>query len=272
MSATVTYIHHSAFLVETPQAIVIFDYWQDPRQVLARRLEGDAKPTYFVVSHFHADHYNPAIFDLPTLFLSHGWAPPQYLLAYDAAKRRKAALAASQSTPQEAASQSTPQTVAQSAVPVPSYEVLRPADTYECPQFTLTAFRSTDTGVSFLLTTAEGERLFHAGDCNNWYFPPQEAGGHLKVTPAAMEGLFLAVVRDVAKAAPQGLAHLMFPVDPRLGAETLRGATQWLQRIPTAHFYPMHTWHAAEALPHCQRLQSQFPDLQVHTQYLEAEQ
>ena len=42
---------------------------------------------------------------------------------------------------------------------------------------------------------------------------------------------------------PKKTDHLhvaMFPIDPRLGKEYMRGAKQFVSRIHTAYFFPMH--------------------------------
>ena len=231
---TLTYIYHSCFVAETDSAAIIFDYWRDNAQQQVQRLvQTTEKQVYFVVSHFHEDHFNP---DILTLGADRANAP-RVLISNDTRKRRR--------IPAE----------------VPT-AVLHADDVYSDEHLTLKAFRSTDVGVSTLVELPGGETLFHAGDLNNWYFPEGEE--RLKVTLDEMEGLFLSIVRQIAHTR-QKVQHVMFPVDPRLGASMLRGPFQWLNNIETEHFYPMHFWGQVQQISQpLAQLQENFPHTQFH--------
>ena len=222
----ISYIYHSCYCVETEQIIIVFDYWQDPTQQLHKLLSQTSKQVYFIVSHFHEDHYNAEILD---------WRPsnapiPKIIISYDTKKRRRVALEQVTS-------------------------VLHYNDQYSDENITINAFRSTDVGLSILLTLNDGTTIFHAGDLNNWYFP--EGNERLKVSVNEMEGLYMSILRDIRQKV-QHIDHVMFPIDPRLGEHTLRGATQWLLQIDTAHFYPMHTWEQPIE-QYLEELRSNFP-------------
>src|SRR5690554_1089971 len=60
MSVSVEYIHHSGYVVETKDAILIFDFVAGnlPRHYLESN-----KSVIFFVTHSHEDHYNPGIFN-----------------------------------------------------------------------------------------------------------------------------------------------------------------------------------------------------------------
>ena len=85
-------------------------------------------------------------------------------------------------------------------------------DVYEDGHIRIEAFGSTDVGISFLIDL-QGIRLFHAGDLNNWHWSEESAP-----------------LVDVA----------MFPVDSRIGKDYMRGAEQFVERIKTTIFAPMH--------------------------------
>jgi len=56
---TVTYLGHSAWIVETPDLIYVFDYDKTPRENRLVDLDKlQAKPVYFFASHTHGDHYS----------------------------------------------------------------------------------------------------------------------------------------------------------------------------------------------------------------------
>ena len=49
----ITYIHHSAFLVETESAYLLFDYFQGKLPEFS-----EEKPLYVFASHRHPDHFS----------------------------------------------------------------------------------------------------------------------------------------------------------------------------------------------------------------------
>ena len=207
----VTFIAHSCFAVESDGALIVFDYWKDsPDRKLHTLLQENSKPLYFVVSHFHEDHYNPAIL---------GIEGARLLLSYDTARRRRV----------------------DKHLP---YAILHPGDDYEDECLKLHACSSTDVGMSSLVTLPDGTTLYHAGDNNNWYFV-ENADEHIKCSLNEMEGMFLSNLREVRTLAPS-VDHVMFPVDPRLGSEALRGPAQCLWYLNPKHFYPMHCWEQWE--------------------------
>lgn len=202
------YIYHSCFAVETDTALLVYDYWKDCEDNRLHTLidnRGD-KQLYFIVSHFHEDHFNPEILD---------FSDAKLLVSYDTSKRRHI-------KPPEATA------------------VLRPTDIYEDELIRLNALRSTDVGIASLVTLSDGTTIYHAGDNNNWYFPENEEE-HIRCTLDEMEGMFMSNLREV-RAITKSVDYVMFPVDPRLNGEMLRGVCQWLQQVHTGHFYPMHCW------------------------------
>ncbi len=234
MDYSLTYIYHSCFLLECSKFLLVFDYWRDrPDGFLRQRVAESEVPVYAFVSHFHEDHFNPEILSLSNRV----GEPLRCLLSYDVVKKRR-------------------------IPPEKAVAVLRPEVAVETPFFRLQPFRSTDVGVSAAVSLPDGTVLFHAGDLNNWYFPEQPS--QMRVSLRGMEGLFLSVIRSVKGCFPK-IDHLMFPVDPRLGAETLRGAVQLLERIPVRHFYPMHFWERAVELKSLlEELSTRFPGTEFH--------
>ena len=104
---------------------------------------------------------------------------------------------------------------------------LKKGDVFEDENIRIRAFGSTDVGISFLIDS-EGKKLFHAGDLNNWHWKDES-------TPAEVgkaEGDYLHELNTLA----------MFPVDPRIGTDFMRGAQQFVDRIKTDVLVPMHFW------------------------------
>jgi len=63
---TITYIHHSCYLLELDGFSVIFDYYKDALREDGRKWVKDyllhkEEDLYVLCSHSHADHFNPEI-------------------------------------------------------------------------------------------------------------------------------------------------------------------------------------------------------------------
>lgn len=204
----VKYIYHSCFAVETDNTLLVYDFWKDSQDMrLMNTIDAcEGKQLYFITSHFHQDHFNPLIGVIPEA---------RRLVSYDTSKRRQ-------------------------IKPPLATAVLRPGDTYEDDFLKLNALRSTDVGIATLVTLPDGITIYHAGDNNNWYFTDDE-DDNIRCTLDEMEGMFISNLREL-RAITKSVDYAMFPVDPRLGNEMLRGACQWLQQVKTGHFYPMHCW------------------------------
>lgn len=203
------YIYHSGFILENDNIVVVIDYykdsgWKGKEGTVHEYLRNTEKRMYILASHAHPDHFNPEIF---------GWSEKKnlrYILSSDIRKGNK------------------------------EWEDdvvwLDKGETWQDDFLRIKAYGSTDVGISFLLHT-EGKRIFHAGDLNNWHW--REESTEQEVEEA--EKAFLREVAVLAKDA-DFLDLAMFPVDPRLGADYMSGAKQFIDRIPVRKFVPMHFW------------------------------
>lgn len=205
-----TYIYHSGFAIEADGYSVLVDYYKDPsgkggKGFVHEELLQRPGPLYVLASHFHPDHFNPEVL---------GWkaekADIRYIFSKDILKHRRA-------KPDDAF-------------------YIQKGETYADERITVKAFGSTDVGVSFLIETG-GKLIFHAGDLNNWHWKDES-------TPAEAveaERNYLRELDALARAVDR-LDLALFPVDPRMGTDFMRGAQQFIDRIPTAIFVPMHFW------------------------------
>ncbi|MDR2514999.1 MAG: MBL fold metallo-hydrolase [Christensenellaceae bacterium] len=111
---------------------------------------------------------------------------------------------------------------------------LRPLEEYSGFGVTVRAFGSTDLGVSFLVD-AFGKRIFHAGDFNYWHWKDESTADEIAEARALYEG----VMRSLLPYA--GTIDLSFyPVDPRMGEDTMEGALDFAQRMRPKFSIPMH--------------------------------
>lgn len=203
-----TYIYHSGFAVESDRFTLIIDYYRDSagegrNGIVHRELLKRPLPLYVLSSHVHADHFNPEILTWRNL------RPDiRYIFSGD---------------------------ILRSGVAEPLDGVfLDKGDEYKDKLMKVKAFGSTDAGISFLIG-AEGKKIFHAGDLNNWHWNEESTEEESR----GYEDAFLGEVHDLSKEVRK-VDLAMFPVDPRLGKDYMRGAIQFIDRIGVKVFVPMH--------------------------------
>ena len=110
------------------------------------------------------------------------------------------------------------------------------------------ALGSTDSGVSWIVET-EGQRIFHAGDLNNWYarFLPEAVPGETiyseefdeEIDPIAHEKQYLGELKDIRKIT-DSFDVVLFPIDGRIGNGYTLGGRQFIERFKVGLFVPMH--------------------------------
>ena len=204
----VTHYYHSGFSVSGGNTILIFDYWQGEADELPEevRLTPEALAAYeriFVfISHDHPDHLDPVVFswkDLPGI---------QYIVSSD--------------------------------MPVGTRgRRMAPGDTLALSDDTeVTAFDSTDLGVSFLVSF-RGLQIFHAGDLNFWHWRDESTMKEIEEADAEFRKAL-----DPLRDHPVDLAF--FPLDPRQGSLFEAGANFFILSIKPRILIPMHYFHRAE--------------------------
>lgn len=204
---TITFIYHSCYLIEFDGFSVIFDYYRDvPRgdgsNWVKDYLLNKEEDLYVLCSHSHSDHFNPDILN---------WKQRKKNITYIFSDELK-----------------------QHVITDADTHCLRKEQIFEDHRLKVKTFGSTDIGCSFLLSC--NDRLFfHAGDLNNWHWN-EEVG---KAEALTYENNYLCELELLAEDVPH-LYLAMFPVDPRLGNDYMRGAEQFVSRIETTYFLPMH--------------------------------
>ena len=204
-----TYIFHSGFIVSGQGFSILIDYWRDTKffkkgYVHQHFLQSTDK-LYVLSSHAHPDHFNPKILTW------HEKQPDiQYIFSSDILPKIK------------------------NNLKTPNIFYLDKAAVYTDNHIQVKAFGSTDIGISFAIE-AGGKRIFHAGDFNNWHWNEESTEEEIRTA----ETSFLRKLKILAKAYPM-FDLVMFPVDPRLGKDYMRGAEQFVQTIQTGAFAPMH--------------------------------
>lgn len=209
----ITYVYHSCCAIEFKKFILLIDYYKDAISqgeeigwVEKNLLQSD-KPLYVLCTHSHADHFNEEVLK---------WDAKKENITYIFSKEVVDTL---------------------SDNPLLEDEKITYLDKYEeykDKNIKVQAFGSTDEGGSFYIEHKR-KKIFHAGDLNNWHWneevPFDEALAFENHYICELELLYEQVKKvDVA----------MFPVDPRLGKDFMRGAEQFVNKIETKHFLPLH--------------------------------
>ena len=111
------------------------------------------------------------------------------------------------------------------------------------PQQKLTAFRSTDLGVAFLVEDRQ-ELIYHAGDLNDWVWEEETQDYNTQMTDSYRKQIDL-----LAQKLNGRQLELAFVVlDPRQEADYARGLCYFLEHIPAGKVYPMHYWGKPEII------------------------
>lgn len=205
-AALVTYYHHSGFSVAIDRRLFVFDYWTgrsgelpEAARITPAKLAGFSQ-VYVFVSHEHIDHFDPVIYEWHNI--------PGIHVTYVIADDMPASAAGRRMAPQE---------------------------TWEPEEdVKISAFGSTDLGVSFLVET-QGVSFFHAGDLNFWHWAQESTAAEIDEAERAFHS-------EVAKLPAGKIDLAFFPVDPRQGEMFDAGANYFLMTVKPKILVPMHFW------------------------------
>lgn len=238
-----TYGGQSSFVVETENATFVFDWY---RASIPKFRKG--KPIYVFISHRHTDHYHIRLFDI-----SKEYDNVHYYMGLDINGEEKEYY--------EMLCNYLPEEVDD----VTEYFVGDEVYDADCGE--ITALKSTDLGVAFLIKTGD-ITLFHAGDLS-WFSPVGSMKNYRallqKVDPKVAEmpdeefkkkyenipgPNGINVVKELGKKfmnymnpiSGVEIDYAMIPMDPRFGYLGIYTAELYLERAKIKHFTPMHLW------------------------------
>lgn len=222
MNFSITYIYHDCFVIETERVILIFDFWKDP---LAGKENKEFPPLldelnpkkdiFVLISHHHKDHFTRRVFNWIDRFPS-----IRYIISEDVSRHINFLL---RENGHYKGRKPSPHRVT----------VLSPGDEFTEGNLRIRAFPSTDIGNSYAVE-AEGLRIFHAGDLNDWLVP-----GDGKEETDQTHQEFISILEKIKVHYPS-FDIAMFPVDSRIGENYWKGARAFLELIDTKLFIPMH--------------------------------
>ena len=212
----VIFLHHSCFLVEVDDKVLVFDYF-DGNRVNGFRFTGKMPtyapetPIYMFASHSHRDH-----FDMDILRWSGQYPNIRYILSKDI--------------------RISPHFLGKHGIDPKVRErvtFVNAGKKYKVDDLTITTFASTDAGVAFYVEL-NGVSLFHAGDLNDW---KMEGVGDL--INGKQERAYRHEIRKLSNY-PINLAFV--PMDPRLNEYQFLGFDFFLKNTEAEFVFPMHMW------------------------------
>ena len=202
-----TYIYHSCYSIEDENVTVIIDYYKDSLSdnegVVHNRLLGNKGKLYVLCTHSHHDHFNPEIMKWKTIRPDIIYIFSKEILDSGLTKTHDAIY-------------------------------LDKLETYEDSNLHIKAFGSTDLGGSFLIRL-QNKTIFHAGDLNNWHWNEESTPDEIAEAESYYRSELKLLCNDV-----KHLDLAMFPVDPRQGKDYMKGAEEFVDKIKTDIFAPMH--------------------------------
>lgn len=210
MDLLITHYYHSGFSIEMDDLLFVFDYWrgehhelQGSAQILPEKLK-QYREVFVFITHEHIDHMDPIVFTWKDA------ARVSYIVSSD--------------------------------MPVGTRgKRMAPGDSLELlPDISVTAFDSTDLGVSFLLNL-KGVRVFHAGDLNFWHW--RDESTLREIDEAERE--FQKAVRPLCR---EKIDVAFFPVDPRQGSMFEAGANYFILSVKPRLLIPMHYFHRSDII------------------------
>lgn len=199
-----TYIYHSGYALEFDNFTIIIDYYKDSEnKIVYNSLLKKKSRLYVLSTHSHADHFNPEILEWKSIN-----ADIVYIFSKDILKNKK--------------------------INSEGIIFLDKLDLYHDDYLSARAYGSTDIGVSFLFNIKE-YTIFHAGDLNNWHWNEESTKDEIREAEQYYTQELDLLAKDI-----EYLNLAMFPVDPRLGKDYMKGAEQFVATIRTDFFAPMH--------------------------------
>ena len=218
----VIFLHHSCFLVEVDDKVLIFDYFNGDTvngYTFTGKIPEYEKDTkiYMFASHSHKDHY-----DMDILRMAEKYPNIKYIFSKDI-----------RISPNFLAKHGIDPKVRERVTFVGANKE------YQVDDLNIQTLRSTDAGVAFYVES-NGISLYHAGDLNDWKW---EGIGEL--TNGTQERTYKFQIRRLANK-PINLAFV--PVDPRLGPNQYEGLDYFMKTTEAEYVFPMHMWQDYSAI------------------------
>ena len=197
------YLLNSGFLIRDEKILLVFDDFEDPAGIVdAAYDKGDFDKLYIFVTHAHFDHFS-------THIRGYEQKTTRYLFSNDIKHTKRVKI-----------------------FPKRKITYIRRHGEWQDDTIKVRAYDSTDVGISYLVETPSGAKIFHAGDFNWWHWE-EEAPENIELAEKVFKRqlkLMEGMEADVA----------FFPVDGRLGSAQEKGAIEFVAKTKLKSFVAMH--------------------------------
>ena len=209
----ITYVYHSCCAIEFKKFTILIDYYKDAIKEgeeigwVEKNLLQNDKPLYVLCTHSHADHFNEEVLK---------WGAQKDSITYIFSKEVVDTIKDNPLLKDE------------------KITYLDKFEEYKDKNIKVQAFGSTDEGGSFYIEHKRS-KIFHAGDLNNWHWNEEVPMDESFV----FENQYICELELLSEEVKK-LDIAMFPLDPRLGKDFMRGGEQFVNKIKTKNFLPLH--------------------------------
>ena len=199
----INYLLNSGFMIRDEKILLVFDDFEDPAGIVnAAYDEGDFDQLYIFATHAHFDHFSTHI---------RAYAPKitRYIFSSDIKRTKRVKI-----------------------FPTTKITYMKRYSYWEDDAIKIITFDSTDVGISFLVETPSGNKIFHAGDFNWWHWDDD--------TPENIELAEKVFKRQLKRLKGMEADVAFFPVDGRLGSAQETGAIEFAAHTKIKGFVAMH--------------------------------
>ena len=199
----ITYLLNSGFMIRDKNILMLFDDFDDPSMTVDRAVgKEDFKYLYIFVSHAHFDHFGTHI---------RAYAPQttRYIFSNDLRRTKRVKL-----------------------FPADNITFMKKYNEWEGEGIKVWTYDSTDVGVSFLVETETGTRIFHAGDFNWWHWEED--------SPENRQLAERVFVKQMKRLKDLKADIAFFPVDGRLQSSQEKGVTEFMKQTDIKTLVAMH--------------------------------
>ena len=199
----INYLLNSGFMIRDEKILLVFDDFEDPAGIVnAAYDKGDFDQLYIFSTHAHFDHFSTH---------TRAYAPKvtSYVFSTDIKRTKRVKI-----------------------FPANKITYMKRYSEWTDDVIKVSSFSSTDVGLSFLVETPSGKKIFHAGDFNWWHWEDD--------TP---ENIALAekdFKRQLSRLKGMEADVAFFPVDGRLGSAQEMGAIAFVEKTELKGFVAMH--------------------------------
>lgn len=201
-----TYIYHSCYCIETDNYSIVIDYYKDTMEYdgyIHKNILSQQKKLYVLATHSHLDHFDGEILN---------WRYKVDDIQYIFSKEVESLGIHKEK----------------------DIVFLDKLEEYIDQNLLIRAYGSTDIGGSFYIE-ADSKRIFHAGDLNNWHWNEESTSEEIKEAEDFYASELSILANDI-----KVLDIAMFPIDPRLGKDFMKGAEQFVESIHVKMLAPLH--------------------------------